>query len=459
MLYGDNRKISNENEANVTVTVLRPNPQKCFARTISLQKVAGLDGNVIEILNGWYLQNWRLIHQNGFNVTLEIADSLKDYLNTHGGIEFDIQKLDSYLSSVKLLYNGLRNHLEKSIQVSKDKRFQEYYYTARENPIALNSCIVMSNLLWALQAYLKDDFAITCLLDVLLQAYPAALDLFIRLGGVTIIKKTLDHLAINGRLSENTNYLLKCLTLLNKLDISFKILQVSKIGIPVNGLATAAKSAKLGINYECNSDQVKLKSTDLIKKWKAIRDAAAPIRPVPTQRPKPTVPVSNSTQSLQEQPSKPDPTPSSSSSSAPKGSFVLNILDSIMEQREKERQRKLASRKAQKLDSIKKQKKNLATSDSEIPQPISKTTESGEDQEDTQGEIASLVDFFRNIKQTNTSERRPSPSIASTRFPQPQDTTALYQSNLQFNLMQKPDTLPGAVPSRPPVLDPYCIKK
>ncbi|CDR95735.1 hypothetical protein, conserved [Babesia bigemina] len=414
--------------AAVAPSRLRPVAGRIFSRAATLSKVDGLSDSVLEGLNSWYQEEWRVVHASRFAICPQLTDSLKRHFASRSSPSLTAESVESFLRTMSLLYYGLRSDSSPSGDVSKNKFFQRYYYTSRENAAALNSPIVMSNFVWACHRYMRDEFANTCLLDILLQAFPAALESFVRFGGVVYLKSALDYLAASGKLRSSTNYLLKALALLNKLDISFRTLQTSRIGIPINGIATGGKNVKMGIDYECENDNVKLKATDLIKKWKAIRDASQPmkvepdprrqVRRTPPAQANPAVPaparpaqVTAVAERKADAPAsrRPEPAP------AP-GSFVLNILDSMVEQREKERKRKLAMKEAQRngLFKVSRVSESEGTSRPEEAPPAASVqpgaapsnppgaeggTGGGEDKvAESRKELQSLMNFFKSFK-------------------------------------------------------------
>ncbi|GBE59637.1 hypothetical protein, conserved [Babesia ovata] len=418
--------------AVVAPSRLRPVAGRIFSRAATLSKVDGLSDSVLEGLNNWYQEEWRVVHASRFVICPQLADSLKRYFAARSSPSLTAENVESFLRAMALLYYGLRSDSSPSSDVSKNKFFQRYYYTARENAAALNSPIVMSNFVWACHRYMRDEFANTCLLDILLQAFPAALESFVRFEGVVYLKSTLDYLASSGKLRSSTNYLLKALALLNKLDISFRTLQTSRIGIPINGIATGGKNVKMGIDYECENDTVKLKATDLIKKWKAIRDASQPMKvePDPRRQVRRTSPsqatpaVPNQARQIQvistaerraDAPASRRPAPAPAPAAAP-GSFVLNILDSMVEQREKERKRKLAMKEAQRngLFKISRVSESEGTPRQEEAQPatsgkpeaatsnppaVEGGSSGGDDKAaESRKELQSLMNFFKSFK-------------------------------------------------------------
>ncbi|GIX66025.1 uncharacterized protein BcabD6B2_54610 [Babesia caballi] len=407
---------------------LRPVAGRVFARVATLSKVDDLSDPVLEALNSWYQEEWRVVHAARFGIAPSVADSLKRFFATRTALSLTAENVEAFLRTLGLLYYGLRSDTAAPGDVSKNKFFQRYYYTARENAAALNSAVVMTNFVWACHRYMRDEFANTCLLDILLQAFPAALESFVKFGGVTYLKAALDYLAASGRLRGSTNYLLKALALLNKLDISFRILQTSRIGIPINGIATGGRNVKMGIDYECENDNVKLKATDLIKKWKAIRDASQPMRVEPDPRrpvrkPAPQSAPQGQSPSARAQP----PVPGAArrpgvapvrQPAAPAGSFVLNILDSMVEQREKERKRKLAMKEAQRNGLFKmarthdpegtpRQEDAAATpvaqdspqaAAAETGSPAASAGGSSDQAAESRKELQSLMNFFKSFK-------------------------------------------------------------
>ncbi|EDO06947.1 TFIIS helical bundle-like domain family protein [Babesia bovis T2Bo] len=405
--------------ASITQIRLRPLSDRILSRVATLSKVDGLSEEILNNLNSWYQNEWRCVHAARFSMCPSIGESLHRYFMTRQSPHITSEHVESYLSTSSILYYGLRGDSTPAHDVSKNRYFQRYYYTARENAIALNSFVVMSNFIWACHYYMRDEFANTCLLDILLQAFPAALDNFIRLRGVVYLRSTLDYLALNGKIRSSTNYLLKALALLNKLDISFPVLQSSRIGIPINGIATGGKNAKLGLDYECESDQVKLKATDLIKKWKAIRDASQPARvdadPRRQLRKQPS-----SEQSAQPHSDDKSPVPAARRAAQPPGSFVLNILDSMVEQREKEKKRKIAMKEAQR-NSLFKVSRAQEGEDGNAPSRVaaetpvqavplkvatdSKPAAEGDQAGESRKELQSLMNFFKSFKpQVNAAE-------------------------------------------------------
>ncbi|UKJ87862.2 hypothetical protein MACJ_000302 [Theileria orientalis] len=361
-----------DSDQNVNLVYLHPDHEKCLGRVPSLSKVDGLESNEVEVLNNWFLNNWKKIYSSGFMMNDTLTRDFTDYLQLKSPILVDLEKVESYLSVQKLLYNGLRLELSEENHgenVSQCKLFHKYYYSCRENPLSLNNLIVLSNVIWSLKKYMKDEFALTCLVDILLQSYMVALSSFISLGGVIVLRETLEYLAQNDKLKQSTNFLLKCMDLLDKLDINFKVLQTSKIGVPVNCIALGKSHAKLKLDYECSNDKVKLKATNLIKKWKAIRDASLPTKAgtegenkmkkalAPEGRLVIKKSIDRSLEKRGEKvPSEKRPrekreTDRASQAEGPnneqEGSFVLNIINTMVEQKEKEKKRKMEIRNSQ----------------------------------------------------------------------------------------------------------------
>ncbi|KAK1442016.1 hypothetical protein BgAZ_400460 [Babesia gibsoni] len=432
--------------STATAPLLKPAPERIFSRTLTLNKINGISDDSLESLNGWYRGHWRVIHKSRCVISDDISKSMRNYFTSNPSANISAEEVESYLSAVSLLYYGLRCDNSGAGDVSKNKFFQRYYYTVRENTQALNSSIVMSNFIWACNKYTRDEFANTCLVDILLQAFPAALELFIKLEGIAYLKNTIEYLAVNKKLRSSTNYLLKALALLNKLDISFKTLQKSRIGIPINGIATAGKNVKLGIDYECENDQVKLKATDLIKKWKAIRDASQGSRVDLSARRIQKQQRLQAARSQDEQKRTADMhseaskglTANVNEQSQSTGSFVLNILDSMVEQREKERKRRLAMKEAQRHglfkvtkapdnDSGNRQEETTSVATgtqsannayaTETPQPSVSTTSPKEQVEESRKELQSLMNFFKTFKPQTGSGQSSEPPGVPSQFP------------------------------------------
>ncbi|AFZ80204.1 hypothetical protein BEWA_030570 [Theileria equi strain WA] len=367
---------------------LKPNPEKCLSRVASLSKVDGLDQSEIEILNGWYVKNWGNIYAAGFQMDDVVTREFTAFMEANYSSFINVEKVESYLSVHRLLYRGLRQEFVVAENVSSDRLFQRYYYSCRENPVALNSLVILSNLIWSMRKFRHDLFAIACLVDVMLQAYLAALASFIHLGGVDVIKDVLYDLAQKGLLKDNVSLLTKCMDLLEKLDISFKVLQTSKIGIPVNGIASGGYNQRLGINFECGCDKVKLKATNLIKKWKAIRDAS--VGPVV----QPDV-----------KKAKPAPAPIVHSGPRPKSAkndpFVLSIINTMVEQKEKEKRRKIEIRNSQMNSKFRSTKSSSVTEGPVLKvdgarlrqEPSTQDHASDKSVEDSR--LASLANFFK----------------------------------------------------------------
>lgn len=428
---------------------LRPQRSKIFARVAHLTKIDGISDVGLEVLNAWYQLEWRVIHACRFAIDTEVTKSLKAYLTSRTAVNITAEEVEYYLNALCLLYYGLRQDEGDEKDVSKNKFFQRYYYMARENASALNSSVVMSNFLWACHKYTQDEFANTCLIDILLQAFPAALDLFIRLGGVVYLRNTLEYMAINKTLRSGSNYLLKALALLNKLDISFKTLQTSRIGIPVNGIATAGKNTKLGIDYECDNDNVKLKATDLIKKWKAIRDTSQVGRSeVLSRRILRKQQIGQQMVKANQSPQRNMPAVSDVTRVAGKhshdqpsssGSFVLNILDSMVEQREKERKRRHAMKEAQRnslfkvtksvesvttprndnnaVSSLSSETSSTNTATVADSSPHTDVTKKPEPLPDSRKELQSLMDFFKTFKPQTPASQFPKSQVPTSSFP------------------------------------------
>ncbi|GFE53785.1 hypothetical protein BaOVIS_011890 [Babesia ovis] len=461
--------------ALISPSRLRPLSDRIFSRVATLSKVDGLNDDILTHLNSWYQSEWRTVHASRFTLGPAVTESLKRYFASRQSPQLTAEHLESYLNSSCLLYYGLRGDSSASSDVSKNKFFQRYYYTARENARALNSSVVMSNFVWAFHHYMRDEFANTCLLDILLQAFPAALDCFIKFRGVVYLRLTLEYLASSGKLRSSTNYLLKALALLNKLDISFPVLQSSRIGVPINGIATGGKNMKLGIDYECDSDQVKLKATDLIKKWKAIRDASMPMRVEPEPR-RPVKKLSPTVQSPQEHVEQLSPVaaraPEPSAASTAPGSFVLNILDSMVEQREKERKRKLAMKEAQRNGLFKvprthdtEESGNTARTEASLPTISTAPTKNapgasgGTEREkvvESRKELQSLMNFFKSFKPQVTatptagqSARGSSPTTSTSKLPSVQPPVRISGDKTGLSVSSNSVTNTNGVPAGP----------
>ncbi|ORM39713.1 uncharacterized protein BXIN_0041 [Babesia sp. Xinjiang] len=424
---------------------LRVFPNRIFSRVATLSKVDGLSEDIIKGLNLWYQSEWRIVHASRFTICPAVTESLRRFFATHQSPPLTAEHVESYLRASCLLYYGLRGDTSSSTDVSKNKFFQRYYYTARENACALNSMIVMSNFLWACNHYIRDDFANSCLLDILLQAFPAALESFVKLRGVTYLRTALDFLASSGKLRSSTNYLLKALALLNKLEISFRVLQTSRIGITVNGIATGGKNVKLGIDYDCDNDTVKLKATDLIKKWKAIRDASQPVRVEPEPRRVARKPAPSS-QSPKRRIEETSPVASRRDEMQPNGtssgSFVLNILDSMVEQREKERKRKIAMKEAQRSGLFKVSRSGESDDNAAARAPSEPSNQAATGVPDSTGqsgtavesrkELQSLMNFFKSFKPqvsttplTGDAFRGATPTASTTTLPSVRPSVAI----------------------------------
>ncbi|UKK00274.2 hypothetical protein MACK_000344 [Theileria orientalis] len=371
-LQNYNLDTNRDSDQNVNLVYLHPDHEKCLGRVPSLSKVDGLESNEVEVLNNWFLDNWKKIYSSGFTMNDSLTRDFTDYLQLKSPILVDLEKVDSYLSVQKLLYNGLRLELRDENQgenVSQCKLFHKYYYSCRENPLSLNNLIVLSNVIWSLKKYMKDEFALTCLVDILLQSYMVALSSFINLGGVIVLRETLEYLAQNDKLKQSTNFLLKCMDLLDKLDINFKVLQTSRIGVPVNCIALGKSHAKLKLDYECANDKVKLKATNLIKKWKAIRDASLPTKAgtngenkmkkaqaiegrmvskksIESGLEKRGEKVPSEKRAREKKDTEKGSQPEGTNNEQ-EGSFVLNIINTMVEQKEKEKKRKMEIRNSQ----------------------------------------------------------------------------------------------------------------
>ncbi|XP_954348.1 uncharacterized protein TA20935 [Theileria annulata] len=423
-------------DSSLKLKFLKPNPEKCVDRVPTLSKVDGLENVELEILNRWCSKFWKKIYGSGFILDENLTKDFTNYLELNSTIAIDLDKADSYLSVQKLLYNGLRLELENlsersnnqvgsngtensansvvtkngsDTSVSQCKLFHRYYYSCRENAVALNNLVVLSNVIWSLKKYKRDEFALTCLIDILLQSYMVALDSFISLGGVEVIRENFEFLALNGRLKQSSNYLLKCMELLDKLDINFRILQTSKIGIPVNCIALGRAPPRLSkADYDCSNDKVKLKATNLIKKWKAIRDASVPQKEQEHKQKKPV-------QVLEKQ--------SSTESTGPiehEGSFVLDIINTMVEQKEKEKKRKLQIKNSH-LPSKYKMKSGEVTDNGDrsvVSGKADKVVDKVQNDKDNtelsscvnSNKLASLMNFFKEYSNNSGNSDNPSAS-------------------------------------------------
>ncbi|VWU52960.1 conserved protein, unknown function, partial [Hepatocystis sp. ex Piliocolobus tephrosceles] len=244
-------------------------------KPVETKKIDGLSPEEIKTLDCWYFANKLKIVSRLFENNTLNADLLNALYFSDPGFKHKKSKIIIYLNYIKTNYDkSIKNSNIKKNEIIQKENIKRNFIKQLDNSI---DNLKEKNYMKKIITIIKNEinyFNITCYFEFLSNVSFNIYDVFIEQQGIECIKFILENMAKKKIIKNYILLLQHILLFLDKLNITIEHLKNTFIGIPINFIAKNKTDVKNMLDYTHDNKNIELIATNLINKWKSIRDKA-----------------------------------------------------------------------------------------------------------------------------------------------------------------------------------------